>query len=385
MSVQSLKKYRRITVKIGSALLVDRTTGLKREWLASLAQDIGTLAAGGAEVLVVSSGAIALGRTILELGKRALKLEESQAAAAVGQIALAGAWSDALGGHGLKSGQILLTLGDTEERRRYLNARGTIATWRKMKAVPVINENDTVATSEIRYGDNDRLAARVATMMGADLLVLLSDIDGLYTAPPARDPNAAFLPLVERITPEIEAMAGGAASELSRGGMRTKIDAGTLAKAAGTAMIITAGQRMNPLSAIERGERFTLFRPSAHPVKGYKTWIAGQLEPAGRLTVDAGAVGALMSGKSLLPAGVKLVSGNFARGDTVAILSPEGREIARGLVAYDAADAVRIAGLKTAEIETVLGYEARSAMIHRDDLVVSHAGVQGEAGALGGE
>ncbi|RUZ78012.1 glutamate 5-kinase [Mesorhizobium sp. M7A.F.Ca.US.006.01.1.1] len=378
--MQSLKKYRRITVKIGSALLVDRATGLKRDWLASLADDIAVLAQGGAEILVVSSGAIALGRTILGLGKRALKLEESQAAAAVGQIALAGAWSDALGKDSLKSGQILLTLGDTEERRRYLNARATISTLLKMKAVPVINENDTVATSEIRYGDNDRLAARVATMMGADLLVLLSDIDGLYTAPPARDPNAKFIPVVDRITPDIEAMAGAAASELSRGGMRTKLDAGKIATAAGTAMIITSGTRLSPLMAIERGERATFFRPSSNPVKGYKTWIAGQLEPAGRLTVDAGAIGALLSGKSLLPAGVKLVSGNFSRGDTVAILSPEGREIARGLVAYDAADAVRIAGLKTAEIETVLGYEARSAMIHRDDLVVSHSGDQVRAG-----
>ncbi|HMM64963.1 MAG TPA: glutamate 5-kinase [Mesorhizobium sp.] len=372
-----LKNYRRIAVKIGSALLVDRTRGLKREWLQSLADDIGALAAEGAEILVVSSGAIALGRTILGLGRKALKLEESQAAAAVGQIALAGAWAEALARHGLKSGQILLTLGDTEERRRYLNARATISTLLKMQAVPVINENDTVATSEIRYGDNDRLAARVATMMGADLLVLLSDIDGLYTAPPARDPAARFIPLVERITPDIEAMAGAAASELSRGGMRTKLDAGKIATAAGTAMVITAGTRLSPLRAVERGERFTLFRPSAHPVKGYKTWIAGQLEPGGRLTVDAGAVGALMSGKSLLPAGVRQVAGNFSRGDTVAILSPEGREIARGLVAYDAADAVRIAGLKTAEIEAVLGYEARSAMIHRDDLVVSHAGMQG--------
>lgn len=374
--MQSLKKYRRITVKIGSALLVDRTMGLKRDWLASLADDIALLAQGGAEILVVSSGAIALGRTILGLGKRALKLEESQAAAAVGQIALAGAWSDALGKGNLKSGQILLTLGDTEERRRYLNARATISTLLKMRAVPVINENDTVATSEIRYGDNDRLAARVATMMGADLLVLLSDIDGLYTAPPARDPHAKFIPVVDRITSDIEAMAGAAASELSRGGMRTKLDAGKIATAAGTAMIITSGTRLSPLMAIERGERATFFRPSSNPVKGYKTWIAGQLEPAGRLTVDAGAIGALLSGKSLLPAGVKLVSGNFSRGDTVAILSPEGREIARGLVAYDAADAVRIAGLKTAEIETVLGYEARSAMIHRDDLVVSHSSDQ---------
>ena len=379
MTSFSLRKYRRITIKIGSALLVDRACGLKRDWLDSLAADIGQLASNGAEVLVVSSGAIALGRTILGLGRRALKLEESQAAAAVGQIALAGAWSDALAGNGLKSGQILLTLGDTEERRRYLNARATISTLVKMKAVPVINENDTVATSEIRYGDNDRLAARVATMMGADLLILLSDIDGLYTAPPARDPNAEFLPVVERITPEIEAMAGAAASELSRGGMRTKLDAGKIATGAGTAMIIAAGTRLSPILAIERGERFTLFRPSAHPVKGYKTWIAGQLEPAGRLTVDDGAVRALMSGKSLLPAGVKLVSGNFARGDTVAILSPEGREVARGLVAYDAADAVRVAGLKTAEIETVLGYEARSAMIHRDDLVITGHAPEKEA------
>lgn len=374
MTALSLKNYRRITVKVGSALLVDRSKGLKRDWLDSLADDIGALTANGAEILVVSSGAIALGRTMLGLGRRALKLEESQAAAAVGQIALAGAWAEALGRHGLTSGQILLTLGDTEERRRYLNARATISTLLKMKAVPVINENDTVATSEIRYGDNDRLAARVATMMGADLLVLLSDIDGLYTAPPALDPNAEFIPVVERITPDIEAMAGAAASELSRGGMRTKLDAGKIATGAGAAMIITAGTRQSPLMAIERGERATLFRPSVHPVKGYKTWIAGQLEPAGRLTVDDGAVKALLSGKSLLPAGVRQVSGNFSRGDTVAILAPDSREIARGLVAYDAADAVRIAGLKTTEIEAVLGYEARSAMIHRDDLVVNGNG-----------
>lgn len=369
----SLSRYRRITVKIGSALLVDRTTGLKRDWLASLVDDIAGLVEGGADMLVVSSGAIALGRSILGLGRRALRLEESQAAAAAGQIALAGAWSEQLARKGLKSGQILVTLGDTEERRRYLNARATIGTLLKMKAVPVINENDTVATSEIRYGDNDRLAARVATMMGADLLVLLSDIDGLYTAPPAQDPAARFIPVVDAITPEIEAMAGGAASELSRGGMRTKIDAGKIATAAGAAMIITLGSRMNPLSAIGRGERATFFRPSANPVKGYKSWIAGQLEPAGRLVIDSGAVGALLSGKSLLPAGVSAVSGSFSRGDTVAILGPDGREIARGLVAYDAADAVKIAGRKSSEIPTVLGYEGRSAMVHRDDLVVSRA------------
>lgn len=374
----SLKKYRRITVKIGSALLVDRQAGLRHDWLASLVADIAELTARGAEVLVVSSGAIALGRTILGLKAKSLKLEESQAAAAVGQIALSSAWAAELATHGLKSGQILLTLGDTEERRRYLNARATISTLLKMKAVPVINENDTVATSEIRYGDNDRLAARVATMMGADLLVLLSDVDGLYTAPPAKDPKARFLPVVERITPQIEAMAGAAASELSRGGMRTKLDAGKIATVAGTAMIIAAGTRLSPLMAVERGERATFFKPSGRPVKGFKTWIAGNLEPAGRLTVDAGAVGALASGKSLLAAGVRKVDGNFARGDTVSICGPDGREIARGLVAYDAADAIRIAGLKSTEIEGVLGYQARAAMVHRDDLVMSRAGAEAE-------
>lgn len=376
MNPPSLQTYRRITVKIGSALLVDREKGLRREWLASLVDDIAALSGGGAQVLVVSSGAIALGRTVLGLGRRALKLEESQAAAAVGQISLAGAWSEELARKGLLSGQVLVTLGDTEERRRYLNARATIATLLKLGAVPVINENDTVATTEIRYGDNDRLAARVATMMGADLLVLLSDIDGLYTAPPALDPDARFIPRVERITPEIEAMAGAAASELSRGGMRTKLDAGRIATAAGTAMIITSGNRLNPLSAIDRGERFTFFAPSATPVRGYKTWIAGQLEPAGRIVIDAGAERALMAGKSLLPAGIRSVAGSFSRGDTVAIVNLEGLEIARGLVAYDASDAVKITGLKSAEIAAVLGYEGRAAMVHRDDLVMSPGAIR---------
>lgn len=371
MTSHRLKDYRRITVKIGSALLVDRKKGLKRDWLASLVDDVTALVNDGADVLVVSSGAVALGRTILGLSARSLRLEESQAAAAVGQIALAGAWADELAAHGLKSGQVLVTLGDTEERRRYLNVRATISTLLKMKAVPVINENDTVATSEIRYGDNDRLAARIATMMGSDLLVLLSDIDGLYTAPPALDPQAQFIPHVERITPQVEAMAGAAASELSRGGMKTKLDAGKIATMAGAAMVITAGTRMNPLAAIDRGERATWFSPSPNPVRGYKTWIAGNLEPAGRISVDEGAVRALSSGKSLLPAGVTFVSGNFSRGDTVAILDRSGREIARGLIAYDAADAVRIAGLKTAEIEAALGHEARAAMVHRDDMVMS--------------
>ncbi|AAX75138.1 glutamate 5-kinase [Brucella abortus 01-4165] len=371
--LKKLKDYRRIVVKIGSALLVDRATGLKRKWLESLGQDIAALQHAGVEVLVVSSGAIALGRTVLGLPKKALKLEESQAAAAAGQIALAKAYADVLGGHGIKSGQILVTLSDTEERRRYLNARATIETLLKLKAVPIINENDTVATTEIRYGDNDRLAARVATMMGADLLILLSDIDGLYTAPPHKNPDAQFLPFVETITPQIEAMAGAAASELSRGGMKTKLDAGKIANAAGTAMIITSGTRFGPLSAIDRGERATLFEAAHAPVNAWKTWISGNLEPAGRLTVDAGAVKALKSGKSLLPAGVKEVDGDFERGDTVAVMNEDGREIARGLIAYDAADARKVAGHKSDEISAILGYDARAAMIHRNDLVVRAA------------
>jgi glutamate 5-kinase len=370
MERRALRQYRRIVVKIGSALLVDRATGLKREWLESLGEDIAALRSAGVEVLVVSSGAIALGRTILSMPKGALKLEESQAAAATGQIALARAYADMLERHGMRAGQILLTLADTEERRRYLNARATIETLVKLGAVPVINENDTVATSEIRYGDNDRLAARVATMVGADLLILLSDIDGLYTAPPHLDPNAQFLPVVEAITPDIEAMAGAAASELSRGGMKTKLEAGKIANAAGTAMIITSGTRMGPLRAIDQGERATLFKPATHPVSAWKTWISGNLDPAGRLVVDDGALAALRSGKSLLPAGVREVMGNFQRGDTVAVVSLAGQEVARGLVAYDAADAMRIAGHKSHEIAAILGYDARAAMIHRNDLVV---------------
>lgn len=368
--MRRLDQHKRICIKIGSALLVDRDSGLRREWLAGIAADIAELHSGGADILVVSSGAVALGRAILGLGWRQLRLEESQAAAAAGQIALAGAWSAALATHGMSAGQILLTISDTEERRRYLNGRATISTLLRLRAVPVINENDTVATNEIRYGDNDRLAARVATMMGADLLVLLSDIDGLYTAPPASNPGAQFIPEVRAITPEIEAMAGAAGSELARGGMRTKLDAGRIATAAGTAMIITSGKRDRPLSAIARGERATYFHPSPHPVRGFKTWISGQLVPAGRLVIDDGAVRALQHGKSLLPAGVCSVSGEFSRGDTVAIAGLDGRVIAHGLVAYDSGDAARIVGLRTADIAGKLGYPARSAMVHRDDLVM---------------
>ncbi|WVT73007.1 glutamate 5-kinase [Sinorhizobium chiapasense] len=373
-----LLKYRRVVIKIGSALLVDRATGLKKSWLDAMCADIAGLKAKGVEVLVVSSGAIALGRTVLKLPSGALKLEESQAAAAVGQIALARAWSESLSTDAIVAGQVLLTLGDTEERRRYLNARATINQLLKLGAVPIINENDTVATTEIRYGDNDRLAARVATMVGADLLVLLSDIDGLYTAPPHLDPNARFLETIAEITPEIEAMAGGAASELSRGGMRTKIDAGKIATTAGCAMIIASGKPNHPLAAIEDGARSSWFAPSGSPVTARKTWIAGQLLPAGTLSVDAGAEEALRSGKSLLPAGVRDVTGSFSRGDTIAILGVSGREIARGLAGYDADEARQIVGKKSAEIAVILGYAGRAAMVHRDDMVMTGKRAQDE-------
>ncbi len=368
---KSLTRYKRIVIKIGSALLVDRGSGLKKAWLDAICDDIAELKARGIDVLVVSSGAIALGRTVLDLPSGALKLEESQAAAAVGQIALARHWSESLSHSSIVAGQILLTLGDTEERRRYLNARATLKQLLKIGAVPIINENDTVATTEIRYGDNDRLAARVATMAGADLLVLLSDIDGLYTAPPHLDPQARFLDTVAEITPEIEAMAGGAASELSRGGMRTKIDAGKIATGAGCAMIIASGKADHPLKSIVDGARHSWFAPSAAPVTARKTWIAGQLQPAGELHIDAGAQVALKAGKSLLPAGVRTVAGQFSRGDTVSVIGTEGREIARGLAGYDADDARKIAGRKSGEIEEILGYAGRSAMIHRDDLVMT--------------
>ncbi len=367
---QKLTHYKRIVVKIGSALLVDPQTGLRVEWLKSLINDVVELHKKGVEILLVSSGAIALGRTLLQLPKGALKLEESQACAALGQIELAKTYGDALAQHGLKTGQILLTLFDTEERRRYLNARATIEMLLYLGAVPVINENDTVATTEIRYGDNDRLAARVATMVRADLLILLSDIDGLYTKSPHSDPTAEFIPFVASITHDIEKMADVAVSEFSRGGMKTKLDAGKIANAAGTAMIITSGKRMNPLAAIDKGERKSFFAASKKSVNAWKTWISGHLDPSGVLTIDQGAIRALETGKSLLAAGVIGVEGNFQRGDTVAIIDTNGVEIARGLVSYDKDEAVRIMGHKSEEIEAILGYEARSAMVHRNDMIV---------------
>ncbi|WP_332060559.1 glutamate 5-kinase [Bartonella sp. CB74] len=370
VGLQKLAHYKRIVIKVGSALLVDPQTGLRTKWLSSLISDVAELRQKGVEALLVSSGAIALGRTLLHLPKGVLKLEESQACAALGQIELAKTYSDALAQYGLKTGQILLTLFDTEERRRYLNARATINTLLRFGAVPVINENDTVATSEIRYGDNDRLAARVATMMGSDLLILLSDIDGLYTKSPRCDPTAEFIPFIASITSDIEKMADVAVSEFSKGGMKTKLDAGKIANSAGTAMVITSGKRMNPLAAIDRGERRSFFAASEKPVNAWKTWISGHLDPSGTLMIDQGAVKALEFGKSLLAAGVVAVAGTFRRGDTVAIVDESGVEIARGLVSYDKDEAVRIMGRKSEEIESVLGYAARSAMVHRNDMVL---------------
>jgi glutamate 5-kinase len=367
----AIADFRRIVVKIGSSLLVDAQAGrVKEAWLASLVADVAKLHKEDREVLIVSSGAIALGRSILKLPKGLLKLDDSQAAAAVGQIELARTWSEALRRHGIGAGQILVTLSDTEERQRYLNARSTITRLLEWRAVPVINENDTVATSEIRYGDNDRLAARVATMVSADLLVLLSDIDGLYDAPPGAGVTANLIPIVERITPRIEGMAGAAGSELSRGGMQTKIEAAKIATTAGTHMIIASGRVDHALQAIADGGRCTWFLTPANPVTSRKKWIAGSLEPRGTLTIDAGAVAALRGGRSLLPAGVVKVDGRFASGDAVIVRGPDGAEIGRGLSAYDAEDAEKIKGRSSADILSILGFGGRSEIIHRDDLVV---------------
>lgn len=367
-----LAHFRRIAIKVGSSLLVDRAQGrVKRDWLVSLAQDIAFLHRNGADVLVVSSGSIALGRTVLGLPDKGLKLEDSQAAAAVGQIALARIWAEVLADLGITAGQILVTFGDTEERRRYLNARATIGRLLDLRAVPVINENDTVATSEICFGDNDRLAARVATMAGADLLILLSDVPGLFAAPPSENPAAELIPVVHRISAEIEAMAGGAASHLSRGGMRTKIEAAKIATTGGAHMVIADGRVDHPVARINAWAPCTFFLTGSNPVTARKKWIAGSLVPRGVLHLDAGAERAILSGASLLPAGVARVEGEFARGDCVLMRNPGGAEIGRGLVAYDAAQAVLIAGRNSQNIEKLLGEPGRATLIHRDDMVVA--------------
>ena len=367
-----LTAARRVVVKIGSALLVEEDSGaIHRTWLNALADDLAELKARGADVIVVSSGAIAVGRRHLKLTRRAIKLEESQASAATGQIRLAHAYQEALARHDITVAQILLTLGDTEERRRHLNARNTLDTLLRLGAVPVINENDTVATAEIRFGDNDRLAARVAAMIDADVLVLLSDIDGLYTTDPRRDPSAELVPLVPEINGAIEAMAGKAPPGYSSGGMVTKLAAARIAVQGGCHMVIADGRDQHPIAAIAAGARCTWFLAGLEPRAARKRWIGGSLQPRGRIRVDAGALKALAAGKSLLPAGVTRVEGSFERGDAVVVEDPEGREVARGLIAYNAGDAGRIIGHKSREIEARLGYRGREELIHRDDLVLT--------------
>ena len=368
--VPRLDDVRRLVVKIGSALLVDAATGaLRADWLRALALDVAMLKARGIDVILVSSGSIALGRGALALGHGALSLDEAQAAAAVGQIRLARAYEEALAPHGIVTAQILLTLDDSADRRRYLNTRATFAALLSRGAVPIVNENDTIATDEIRYGDNDRLAANVAVMAGAEACILLSDVDGLYTANPRIDTGARHLPLVAAITPEIEAMAGDVGSGLSKGGMKTKVMAARTATAAGCAMVITEGSTLRPIQALEDGARATWFTATLDPQTARKQWISA-MKPKGALRLDAGAVAALALGKSLLPAGVTLVSGVFQRGDPVTLEGPDGARLGLGLCRYTAAEARAIAGHRSDEIGAILGYPGRAALVHRDDMAL---------------
>jgi glutamate 5-kinase len=367
----SLAAGRRLVIKIGSALLVDEADGaVRRDWLEALVADMVACRDAGQEVLIVSSGAIAVGRRHLGLGRRPLHLDEKQAAAATGMIRLAHAYQEALAAHGVTVAQVLLTLDDSEDRRRYINARNTLKTLLRFGAVPLINENDTVATDEIRFGDNDRLAARVAAMVSADTLVLLSDVDGLYSADPRSEPAARLIPEVHEVTAAIEAMAAGAAAGDGTGGMVTKLAAARIALAAGCRMVIADGHPLHALKRIDDTARRTWFLPAASPRAARKRWIAGTLAPAGSITIDAGAVRALAAGKSLLPAGVTAIDGDFEKGAAIVVKSADGRELGRGLSAYSAADARRIIGKKSGEIEVCLGYRGRDELIHRDDLAL---------------
>lgn len=364
-----IRRARRLVVKIGSALLVDRVTGLRHDWLTAFAQDVAEARARGTSVVIVSSGSIALGRMVLGLGTGALALEQSQAAAAVGQIRLARAYEEVLAPHGITTGQVLVTLEDTTDRRRYLNSRATMETLLAFGVVPIVNENDTVATDEIRFGDNDRLAAQIAVTVGADQLILLSDVDGFYSANPKEDAGAVRFDLVQKITPAIEAMAGDALSGLSKGGMKTKLMAAKTAVAGGCAMAIMEGSVMRPLTALAEGAARTWFLAEGTPHLARKRWI-NAMKPRGEVRVDAGAVHALAQGKSLLPAGVTAVAGSFGRGDPVTIMGPDGAALGKGLVRYTLAEAQAIAGHRSGDIEAILGYAARAALIHRDDMVV---------------
>lgn len=364
-----ITRARRLVVKIGSALLVDRQTGLRQGWLAALALDVVQAKARGTDVILVSSGSIALGRAVLGWPDGDLPLEQAQAAASVGQIRLARAYEEVLAPHGITTGQVLVTLEDTMDRRRYLNSRATLETLLAAGVVPIVNENDTVATDEIRFGDNDRLAAQIAVTVGADQLVLLSDVDGFYSANPKQVAGAVRFDLVDKITPRIEAMAGGPISGLSKGGMKTKLMAAKTAVAGGCAMAIMEGSVERPLQALARGAQRTWFLPDADPQTARKRWIAA-MKPRGEVQLDSGAVAALGAGKSLLPAGVRAVSGSFGRGEPVAILGPGGEVLGKGLIRYTAAEAKLIAGHKSTEIEAILGYAGRAALVHRDDLVM---------------
>jgi glutamate 5-kinase len=377
----NITSARRLVVKIGSALVVDQAKAAPRmPWLAGIAEDIAALRTRGTDVIVVSSGAIALARRTLRLTAPRLRLEQKQAAAAVGQIRLAQAWTEVLSAHDITAAQLLLTLDDTEDRRRYLNARATLTTLLELGCVPVINENDSVATTEIRFGDNDRLAARVAEMVQADQLILLSDIDGLYTADPRGNPDARHIPVVNAITPEIEAMGGEPPPGYSSGGMRTKLAAARIATGAGCAMAIALGNTDRPLRALEQGASCTWFLPAPEGRTARKRWILGTLEPQGRVVVDAGAARALAQGRSLLPAGVRALEGSFSRGDAVEVLGPGGIALARGLSAYASADAARIIGHRSEEIADILGWRGRDELIHRDDLVLLVRNRQDRAG-----
>jgi len=367
----ALNAPKRIVIKIGSSLLVNQAGALNKNWLKSVADDVAVLRASGKQVIIVSSGAIALGRDALGFTKRPNRLEEAQAAAAVGQIRLAQAYQSFFEAHDIIIAQLLLTLDDLEDRPRYLNARNTLEALLERGAIPVINENDTVATSEIRFGDNDRLAARVAQMAGAETLLLLSDINGLYDSDPRTNPDAKLITCVEEITPEISAMAGPPAQRgFGSGGMATKIEAAKIALAGGCSMIIMNGQAANPVKRLENGETSTLFAATSSPLDVRKRWIRGMMAPKGMLHVDTGAVKALLEGASLLPAGLTDVLGNFERGDLVAFVNPEGLIIGQGLVSYSAVDIARIKGKKMSEASEILGYAGRSALVHRDDMVM---------------
>lgn len=366
----TLSAAKRVVVKIGSALLVDRTSGLlKANWLKALAEDVAMLKARGTDVVLVSSGSIALGRGALKLPKSDLSLDQSQAAAAVGQIRLARAYEEALTPHLITTAQVLVTLEDSANRRRYLNSRATLDQLLTLGVVPIVNENDTVATDEIRYGDNDRLAAQIALTTGADHLILLSDVDGFYSANPMTDPEAKRFEVIDAITPDIEDMAGEGVSGLSKGGMITKLMAAKTATAGGCAMAITEGSAIRPIQALENGANATWFLAQGTPQLARKRWITS-MKPQGALVVDAGAARALTAGKSLLPAGVTSVSGNFGRGDPIEIRDTSGHRLAQGLAAYSSQEADTIKGRHSRDIEALLGYPGRAALIHRDDLAL---------------